>query len=31
MIEYDKNLIHINDDDNEGVDLSILTPKAAGS
>jgi len=29
MIEYDKNLIHINDDDNEGVDLSILTPKSS--
>ena len=29
MIEYDKNLIHINDDDNEGVGLSILTPKSS--
>ena len=29
MIEYDKNLIQINDDDNEGVDLSILTPKSS--
>lgn len=28
MIEYDKNLIHINDDDNGELDLSILSTKS---
>jgi conserved hypothetical protein len=29
MIEYNKNLIYINDDDNSGVDLGALTPKSS--
>ena len=29
MIEYDKNLIHINDDDNSEVNLSVLNPKSS--
>lgn len=29
MIEYDKNLIYINEDDNSGVDLGVLTPKSS--